>query len=46
VYIAHYSWKEIWVFEMDIFIYISKYIVVYEEYVVTEHGGNMNMGQY
>ena len=29
-----------------LFIYISKSVGVYTEYVVTEHEGNMNMEQY
>jgi len=38
--------KEMCVFVMDFFVYISKSVAVYAGNVVTEHEGNMNMGQY
>jgi len=46
IYIVNCSWKEKWVFVMDIFICISKSVAVYTGYGATEHEGNMNMGQY
>ena len=46
MYIGNCSWKENMVFVMDIFICISQSVAVYTGYVVTEHEGNMNMGQY
>jgi len=46
-YIVNCSWKEKWVFVMDMFICISQSVAVYTGYGATEHDErNMNMGQY
>jgi hypothetical protein len=45
--IVNWSRKETWVLRRAfLYTYISQSVAVCTGYVVTEHEGNMNMGQY